>query len=167
MDATQVSMSVLLVLLGFFLALVPPWLQRKRRLKTHWCALRAEIEQCREKTETLLSDHVMSPLYRLPVMTYQTSFPVLLADGGAQENEVSVIGRFFSQAQDINRGLDNAAEMFKAGNNEKVKQEFDRNCLKARELIEPNDGEESLYTKAKKVVDHKISLRWWQYTGAI
>jgi hypothetical protein len=156
----------LLVLLGFFLGLVPPWLQRKRRLKTHWCALRAEIEQCREKAETLLKDNVMSPLYRLPVMTYQTSFPVLLAGGAVQENEVSVIGRFFSQAQDINRGLDNAAEMFKVGNDEKLKQEFDRNCLKAKGLIKPKDGEESLYTQARKVVDHKISLRWWQYARA-
>ena len=158
--------ELLLVLLVFCLALVGPWLQRKRRLKTHWCALRAEIEQCREKTETLLTDPVMSPLYRLPVMTYQTSFPVLLADGAVHEKEVSVIGRFFSQAQDINRGLDNAAEMFKAGNDEKLKQEFNRNCLKVKEMIEPKDGEKSLYTQAKTVIDYKISLRWWQYTGA-
>ena len=155
--------EVLLVLLAFFLVLVPPWLQRKWRLKTHWCALRAEIVQCREKAETLISkEGKMSPLYRLPVMAYQTSFPVLLADGAVHENEVSVIGRFFCQAQDINRGLDNAAEMFKAGNDEKLKQEFNRNCLKVKEMIEPKDGEKSLYTQAKTVIDYKISLRWWQ-----
>lgn len=148
--------ELLLVLLGFFLGLVPPWFQRKRRLKTHWCALRAEIDQCKEKAETLLKDGVMSPLYRLPVMTYQASFPVLLADGAVKENEVSVIGRFFSQVQDINRGLDNAAEMFKAGNDAKLKQEFDRNCLKAKGLIESKDGQESLYSQAKRVVDANI-----------
>jgi hypothetical protein len=75
----------LLVLLGFFLGLIPQWLQRKRRLKAHWCALSAEIEQCREKAETLLGDNVMSPLYRFPVMAYQASFPILLADGAVQE----------------------------------------------------------------------------------
>ena len=99
-------------------------------------------------------------------MTYQTSFPALLADGAVHENEVSVIVRFFSLAQDINRGLDNAAEMFKASNDEKLQQEFHRNRLKVRDMIEPKDGGESLYTQAKTVLDHKISLRWWQYTGA-
>ena len=128
--------------------------------------MRAEIEQCREKAETLLSGRVKSPLYRLPLMTYQTSFPALLADGAVHENEVSVIVRFFSLAQDINRGLDNAAEMFKASNDEKLQQEFHRNRLKVRDMIEPKDGGESLYTQAKTVLDHKISLRWWQYTGA-
>ncbi|WP_434151119.1 hypothetical protein ACR2R6_06135 [Methylocaldum gracile subsp. desertum] len=156
--------ELLMFFLGFFFGLVPSWFQRKRRLKTHWCALRAEIEQCREKAETLLRDNVESPLYRLPVMAYQISFPILLADGGVEENEVSVIGRFFSQTQDINRGLDNAAEMLKSGNDGQRKQEHDRNCLKVKGLINAKDGKESLYIQAKKIVDGKIALRFWHYS---
>ncbi len=73
---------------GFLLGLLPSWFNRKRRLKTHWCALRAEMMLCKEKAELLLNDNVMSPLYRLPVIAYQVSYPVVLADGAVAEEEV-------------------------------------------------------------------------------
>ncbi len=127
--------ELILVFLGFFLSLVPHWFLRKRRLKTHWCALRAEMDHCKEKANNLLTHGIRSPLYRLPIMSYQVSFPVLLADGAVQESDVAAITGFFSLAQEINRGLDNAAEMAKANETEKLKNEFNRNCLKAKELI--------------------------------
>jgi len=80
------------------------------------------MEQCKEKAETLLRDRVMSPLYRLPLIAYKVSFPVLLADGAVEENEVLSIGRFFNLSEELNRGLDNAAEMLKAGNDKKLQQ---------------------------------------------
>ena len=94
------------IFFGFLLGLVPPWYARKRRLKTHWCALRAEILQCKEKADILLKDKVQSPLYRLPLVAYQTSYPILLADGAVAEDEVSVLGRCYALVEDINRGLD-------------------------------------------------------------
>ena len=104
------------MLLGFALGLVPVWLDRKRRLKTHWSAIRAELELCRERASTLLRDSIRSPLYRLPLSAYQSSFAVLLAEGALSESEVLTMGRFFCQVQDINRGLDNAAAMLNADN---------------------------------------------------
>lgn len=154
--------ELFLVLLGFLLGQVPPWHARKRRMKTHWSALRAEIDQCQEKAETLLRDNIMSPLYRLPVMTYQASFPVLLVDGAVEQSEVLAIGRFFGLAQEINRGLDSADQISKAGDSQRLMQEFNRNCLKARELIEPKDGATSLYTKVRGIIDSKITPRAWQ-----
>lgn len=155
--------ELFLILLGFLLGMIPPWFMRKRRLRTHWCALRADMEQCNEKAKKLLNHNIMSPLYRLPLLGYQVSFPVLLADGAVEENEVLSIGRFFNLAEELNRGLDNAAEMLKVGNDEKLKKEFNRNCLKAKALIEPNDGQDSLYTEARWIIDSKISARWWQF----
>lgn len=155
--------ELFLILLGFLLGMIPPWFMRKRRLRTHWCALRADMERCNEKAKKLLNDKIMSPLYRLPLLAYQVSFPVLLADGAVEENEVLSIGRFFNLAEELNRGLDNAAEMLKVGNNEKLKQEFNRNCLKAKALIEPNDGQDSLYTESRRIIDSKISAKCWQF----
>jgi len=155
--------ELFLILVGFLLGMIPPWFMRKRRLRTHWCAFRAEMEQCNEKAKKLLNDNIMSPLYRLPLIAYQVSFPVLLADGAVEEKEVLSIGRFFNLAEELNRGLDNAADMLKAGNDEKLQQEFNRNCLKAKALIEPNDGQDSLYTEARRIIDSKISARWWQF----
>ncbi len=154
--------EISLIIFGFLLGMIPPWFMRKRRLKTHWCALRADMEQCNEKAEKLLKDGIMSPLYRLPLIAYQVSFPVLLADGAVEENEVLLIGRFFNMAEELNRGLDNAAEMLKIGNDQRLQQEFTRNCLKAKELIEPNDENNSFYAEAKRIIDSKISAKWWQ-----
>lgn len=124
--------------------------------------MRADIGQCNEKAKKLLNDNIMSPLYRLPLLAYQVSFPVLLADGALEENEVLSIGLFFNLAEELNRGLDNAAEMLKIGNDEKLKQEFNRNCLKAKSLTDPNDGHDSLYAEARRIIDSKISTKWWQ-----
>ncbi len=148
---------------GFLLGLLPPWFNRKRRLKTHWCALRAEMMLCKEKAETLLNDNVMSPLYRLPVIAYQVSYPVLLADGAVAEEEVLILGRFFEQVQDINRGLDNAAQAKMGNDSYNLKTEYDRNLLKAERLVAEHNGEPSLFVLARDVVDEKISLRWWHY----
>ncbi|MBI3545767.1 MAG: hypothetical protein HY081_04135 [Gammaproteobacteria bacterium] len=150
---------------GFLIGLIPPWFSRKRRLRTHWCALRAEILQCKEKSEALLNDNIQSPLYRLPNIAYQTSYPVLLADGAVDEKEVMVLGKFFGQVQDINRGLDNAAHIYMSdtpmGN--KLRSEFDRNRLKAEKLSRGDATNPSLFDQSKDILDRKISLRWWQY----
>lgn len=159
--------DVTLVFLGMLVGLLPPWFLRKRRLKTHWRALRAEIVQCHEKATTIFSSDplIMAPLYRLPLMTHQTSFPILLADGAVSESEVKILGRFFSQVQDINRGLDNATEMNKSDKESKLSEEFNRNCLKARALVLPQDQEPSLYAQALAIIDRKADQPWWRYAS--
>lgn len=149
------------IIFGFLLALLPSWFSRKRRLKTHWCALRAEMMLCKEKAEMLLNDNVMSPLYRLPVIAYQVSYPVLLADGAVAEAEVLTLGRFFEQVQDINRGIDNAAQAKMSNDSQNLRTEYDRNLLKAERLVAERNGETSLFVLAKNIVDEKISLKWW------
>ena len=157
--------EVAFVILGMLIGTLPSWYVRKRRLKTHWSALRAEMKQCKEKAETVISKDpaYLSPLYRLPLLSFQVSLPVLLADGALSESESLIISRFYSQAQDINRGLDNAAEMLKADKEDKLQNEYSRNCLKSEGLIHPKDGHPSLYDQAIEVVNQKINQKWWQY----
>lgn len=157
--------EVALVFLGMLVGTLPAWVARKRRLNTHWCALRAEIVQCGERAKSVFESDplVLSPLYRLPLVTFQASLPVLLADGALAESESLVLGRFFSQAQDINRGLDNAAEMSKSDKGDKLKTEFDRNCLKAKRLVQARNTGKSLYDQAMDIVSRKISQKWWLY----
>ena len=157
--------EVAFVIFGMLIGALPSWFDRKRRLKTHWSALRAEMNLCKEKAETVLSKDpaYLSPLYRLPMLAFQVSLPVLLADGALSESESLIVSRFYSQAQDINRGLDNAAEMLKAGNNEMLKTEYSRNCLKSEGLIHPRDNQPSLYDQVISIVNNKINQKWWQY----
>jgi hypothetical protein len=154
--------DVLLILFGFFLGNIPVWLARKRRLRAHWCALRAGIIQCNETAKILLKDRVAAPLYRLPLNSYHASFPVLLADGAVSENEILTIGRFFSLAEDINRGLDNADKMSAAADYKLLQQEFNRNCLKAKEMVEAREGSISLSDEVIQLIEFKLSLKWWQ-----
>jgi hypothetical protein len=155
--------ELLFLVAGFILAHVPALFDRRRKLKTHWHAIRAEMMLCKEKAEILLKDGIQAPLYRLPIVAYSTSFPVLLAEGAVNEDEVMKIGRCFGQVQDINRGLDHAAELYKLGNNEKLEKEYERNCLKAKTLLFGKDGQESLFEPAKKIIDSKIVVPWWKY----
>ena len=118
---------------------------------------------CKERAGIFLKDKKQSPLYRFPVVAFETSFPILLAEGAVTEAESLVISRFSSQVQDINRGLDYAAEMYQAGNFEKLKKEHNRNHLKVKTLIYGKKSREDLYKPAKILVDSKISLGWWRY----
>ncbi|HEX9810875.1 MAG TPA: hypothetical protein VGA88_02150 [Burkholderiales bacterium] len=121
------------------------------------------MTQIYEKAETLRADTIQSPLYRLPLIAYQTSYAVLLADGAVSESEVLTLGRFFSLVQDINRGLDNAAEANMSGGSHKLKAEFDRNRLKAEKLVVAQNNEPSLYTQALEIVNAKVATKWCQY----
>ncbi|MFH0344169.1 MAG: hypothetical protein ACHBNF_19070 [Chromatiales bacterium] len=87
--------ELVLLVVGFALGHVPGWLDRKRKLRTHWRAIDAEMVLLKEKSETLLKDEVRAPLYRLPVVAYETSFPILLAEGAVTEEEIKTIGRCF------------------------------------------------------------------------
>ena len=157
--------EVAILILGMLIGVLPSWFSRKRRLKTHWSALRAEMNQCKEKAETVLSKDpaYLSPLYRLPLLSFQVSLPVLLADGALSESESLIVGRFYSQVQDINRGLDNAAEMLKADKKDMLKNEYSRNCLKSKGLIHPKDNQAGLYDQAITIVNKKINQKWWKY----
>lgn len=155
--------ELILLVVGFTLGHVPGWLDRKRKLKTHWHAIRAEMLLCNERAETLLNAGIQAPLYRLPEIAYNTSFPILLAEGVVNGDEIITIGRCFGQIQDINRGLDHAAEMYRAGNDNKLQKEHERNCLKAKTLLFGKDGEESLFESANKIVNAKTELSWWKY----
>lgn len=152
-----------LILLGILLGLIPSWYVRKRRIKTHWSALRAELTQCKTKAEVFLKDEKLSPLYRFPNIAYRTSYPVLLTDGVVSEDEVLIIGRFFQQVEDINRGLDNAADAYKGHESIRQQQEDIRNRHKAKVLIRGESDTVSHYDQAERIVSAKINKRWWQY----
>jgi hypothetical protein len=61
-----------------------------------------------------------------------------------------------------NRGLDNAAEMYKINDIMKLQVEHNRNCLKARTLLEGSDTKPALLPAAMEVINRKVSLPWWK-----
>jgi hypothetical protein len=154
--------EIALVLLGFVLAWAPQWLDRRRKLNAHWAALRAEATRCVELANILRTDGVSAPLYRLPTMAYEKSFPILLADGDVSEAELGSLSGFFSEAQNLNRGLDNAAAMAHVGDAEKLDREYRRNLLKATALAQGEDGKDALSKSAYAIINQKLERGRWE-----
>ncbi len=148
--------DIIMVLLGFTLAWLPQWFDRRRKIVAHWAALRAEAMLCVERAHTLLSDKVMAPLYRLPTTAYEKAFPILLIEGEMTEEQLLALSRFFSQAQDINRGLDHATAMAHADDSEKLKREYSRLLVKATEIVGGADGNGLLSKNLFDLVNTKL-----------
>jgi hypothetical protein len=155
--------EALLVILGFALALIPRWLDRKRRLKAHLQAIREEMQLTEARATMLLNHGIMAPLYRLPVSAYETSFPVLLAEGVLSEGDAFALGDYFCQVQDINRGLDNATAAAHANNDHTLKKEYGRLLLKAQRLMMDGHEGKAMYAAGFAVVERQLSQKWWRY----
>jgi hypothetical protein len=148
--------EIVLVLLGFILAWAPQWFDRRRRIVAHWAALRAEALLCAEAARNFLADGVLAPLYRLPTIAFEKSFPLLLVEGELSEPDILSVTRFFALAQDINRGLDNATKLAQAGETEKLQAEYQRLVLKATTLVEGSDGKGGLSLGAFALINGKL-----------
>jgi hypothetical protein len=153
--------DIALVLLGFVLAFIPLWFDRKRKLKGHFCAIRAELDLCKERAEVFLKDHIASPLYRMPLTPYEVSVPILLSESALSEKESITLSRFYCLAEDINRGLDNAAAVI--NDKDALKREYSRLTLKVQTLIGPTASQQTLFDATRELVDIKISTPWWKY----
>ena len=143
------------VFLGYLLASLTSWDDRRRKIKTHWRALRAEMRHCYSQANVLLADGIQAPLYRLPTSAYHASYPVLLAEGSVTESEIAALSEYFSLVEEINRGLDNAAIADQQGPSQKLQREADRNRLKARHLVTKENDNSSKYEIAFEVVNKK------------
>jgi hypothetical protein len=90
----QFLVSAGLVLLGFGLGRLPPWLDRKRRLESHWQALRGELLLCTERVNIFLEVNVKAPLYRLPTRAFDAALKALLGEGAKRlAAEIDLRGR--------------------------------------------------------------------------
>lgn len=152
--------DIAMVLLGFALAWVPPWMDRRRRIASHWGAIRGEAMLCIEKARAYLNSGIMAPLYRFPTAAYENALPVLLQEGEVGEAQLQILVRFFSHAQDINRGLDHATAMVHAHDREQLQREYARLREKAKELV--GDTEEWKHMSADLIalLNEKLRRTW-------
>ncbi len=155
--------DVLLVLVGFVLAFVPPWLDRKRRLRTHLLAIRAEMQLARERAEMLLTHNILAPLYRLPVSAFRTAFPILVAEGILSEDDSHALGSYLCQVEDINRGLDNATSRAHADDVTGLDREYKRLLLKGQRLLQDGPEGQAVFAAALSVVQQHLARSWWRY----
>jgi hypothetical protein len=152
---TSALKELLPVILGFLLATIPLWLQGNRRKRAHWAAMLVELRLCSQRAQTYISDNVAAPLYRLPTRAFSAALQQLIVDGELDTNELAALTLFLSHAEDINRGLDQAAKIYiDHGHDYRLVEEFGLLRLKAGELLEraQSDGTANLYAAAHEVV---------------
>lgn len=154
--------EIILVLFGFVLAQVPLWMDRRRRIRSHWAALRVEILICIENATALLHDGYMAPLYRLPTAAFEKAFPLLLIEGHTSEEDFMRLERFAAKVQEVNRGLEYAAACAQRDDLENLKGEYSRNRIKATALVDGDKHTGGLAQQAMDVVNDKLSLDWWR-----
>jgi hypothetical protein len=153
---------VFYIVVGFVLAWVPQWLDRKRKIRAHWSAIRAEMVIQRENAIEYKAADVLAPLYRLPYVAFTVGLPQLLLEGQITEEENLVIGRYGALVQDINRGLDQATELRGAGRISELHQEYNRLLLKVHSLTQGAEDREALYDAALSILDRKVAQSWWR-----
>ena len=98
---------VVLIIIGYLLR---GWGESKREdrsIGSHIDALGMEIRFCGKLAAAYASDGVEAPLYRLPSTFYQLAVPELLRVGLLTGDETDALQKFYGQAEQVNRGLDN------------------------------------------------------------
>jgi len=125
--------------LGFGLSTCKDDWDRRRQSQAHLAALKAELEYCGKTACGFLADTIKSPLYRLPTLSFQEAFPLLVAEGSFLEAEIYAVIEYFTGVETLNRGLDQATAVLGAedenNNNPRLEAEHGRNRLKATRLI--------------------------------
>ena len=155
--------EVIALIIGLVLGHTPAWFDRHRRIRTHWHSLRAEALLCKKQAEGFLAANIMSPLYRLPVVAFERAFPILIAEGAVEEEELMNLSRFVSVVQELNRGLDDASGFVKANDDEHLRKSHGRNILKAEALLKPMNNEPALVVEALRIIGKKLAEPRWKY----
>ena len=138
------------VLLGFLLGLLPPWLERKKRRRVHFAALKGELEICADFAATYMRDNVQAPLYRLPDHAYSTAIPALLLDGALSGAEFKTLSEYYTLVWQLNRGLDSTDHFHRVEHHQLRNAEYERARLKAEQLLA--DAANGKYSAAQRVV---------------
>lgn len=140
------------------------WLRTRRRRRSHFAALRAEMDFCCELARTYLRDNIAAPLYRLPTIAYANSLPALLADAALEESDTRSLIAFFNEVETLNRGLEQVEGARQLADprerSEKVAEEYGRNRVKAQYLVPATSSSASYYDLAKSVVDGRLRSHW-------
>lgn len=163
-QTSDVIAAVTGTVVAFFLVVLYDWFRARRRRRSHFAALRAEMDYCNHLAQTYLRDRIAAPLYRLPIVAYSNSLPALLSEASLNESETHLLLSFFNEVETLNRGLDQAETARLIADPQerdaKLTDEFSRNMLKAQKLVPVDALSPSYYDRAKSVIDSR--LRWYR-----
>ena len=143
--------------IGFFSNYLLQFFQKRKRIRNHLGAISVEADIAKDYAHQLTADIVVSPSYRLPVLSYESTFSLILSEGALTADEIKTIMEFYSLVDSINRGLDLIASIPHTENVIKIEDHpmlsayHSRNFVKAKELID-------MHGNVRKILNEKIKL---------
>lgn len=105
----------------------------------HLAALSAEIDYCAKLAHVYFTENILAPLYRFPRTVYDTVYPTLVSDT-LDETDISALTSFYSQVDQMNRGLDAIAKLVPGGITKEMQIEGNRLRAKAEEMRHPTEA---------------------------
>jgi|SRR5688572_24729183 len=137
-DAPIVMSGIGGVVVGLLFPIVHAWWRRRKERRGELFAMHVEMRRALECMQSLLSDEIKAPLYRLPLSMYTIALPKLIGEGNLGINEIGALLEYGMSTEELNRGLDRAGQAHAAGPNlaNWLEEEFGRNRLKASKIID-------------------------------
>lgn len=118
------------------------WRERKRSSANYRAFLRREIGRCVKLSHTVIRDEkrvvVQSPSYRFPTHAY-LQWIDRQGGLGLDEQGLAAIEEFYETVEQINKGLDQAAQAFSNERFDVLLLEVNRNRLKSQRLPDLGD----------------------------
>lgn len=99
----------------------------------HLAALTAEIDFNARLAATYVDENIAAPLYRFPMTVYNTVYAHLLSEV-LSDADVAALTAFYSQCEQMNRGLDAIAQHVADRSSHAINQEHQRLIAKASEM---------------------------------
>lgn len=126
-------------------------------LQQHLAALTAEIEYCGKLAATYGGENIIAPLYRFPRTVHDTVYSTLVSSI-LTGDDVTALTTFYSQVDQMNRGLDAVDRHRTANELELIQDEFKRLRAKASEMSHPTEAlnrpaQSSFYVAANEAVN--------------
>ncbi len=133
---TNVITGLVGIIAGYWLKIGRETWESSKARNQRFDALRAEIDYCARLARTYCTEGYTAPLYRFPRAVFEAVYTHLVSEV-LSEADVHALTGFYSQVDQMNRGLD-AIERFRSANDEgNLNKEVDRLFAKAQEMQHP------------------------------
>jgi hypothetical protein len=131
--------------------------------------MQVELQQAHIAISNLFLDAVAAPLYRLPLAISKQALPKLIGDAILDEDEVSVLVEYINSVEELNRGLEHAAEADMANSISLLTAQATRNQTKGRDILNKSfvrHGDQTLYGGAWSAllrIQERPIHRFWRW----
>lgn len=130
---------------GFLLGVIPAIVRHGFAMVGYCKAIREVLNSIRRDAETYLKDGYQAPLYRVAADYYRDTLAALMHEGGLNSEEFQALLDFGSQAEQMNRGLEQIQGYVAQDKHRLRDRENKRILIKTYQLVRHDKAQEHGY----------------------